>query len=107
MGEAQGAGARGWRAEVQPCTSALTQRLLDLRGGLSLQERDGVSVGARRAGGSSRETAGREWSAGAQDVLPLHAPAARGPRSGLVPSSLVWCSVVTSWVESSAEVVSP
>lgn len=72
MGEAQGAGARGRRAEVQPCTSALTQRLLDLRGGLSLQERDGVSVGARRAGGSSRETAGREWSAGAQDVSPLH-----------------------------------
>lgn len=29
------------------------------------------------------------------------------PKQDLVPSSLVWCSVVTSCVESSAEVVSP
>lgn len=29
------------------------------------------------------------------------------PKQDLVPSSLVWCSVLTSWVESSTEAVSP
>lgn len=29
------------------------------------------------------------------------------PKQNLVPSSLVWCSVLTSWVESSTEAVSP
>lgn len=92
-GRGAGAGESRAEAEVQPCTSALTQRLLDLRGWAVPPRNGRRSVGARRAGAVPRETAGWEDRMCSRSFL-LHAPSSRVTPLGALNSrsSLVWCS---------------